>query len=75
MLKENIYTYEKCKEEALKYKSILEFKKCNRTAYGIVCKNKWGPDIYSHMIRPKPTNFKWDYDSCKEEALKYFQYQ
>ena len=62
------WTFERCKEEALKYKTKGEFEK-NSSAYLISCRNNWVNDICSHMIvRP---NKIWTYDKCKKEASKY----
>lgn len=44
-----IWTKEKCKEEALKYESRVEFQRLNRTAYNKAWKNGWLDDICSHM--------------------------
>jgi hypothetical protein len=63
------WTKEKCKEEALKYKTKTDFTKNNSGVYSIVCKNKWIDDVCGHMIvRP---NKIWTYDKCKKESLKY----
>lgn len=63
------WTYERCKEEALKYNTKKDFFKNSVSAYGISIKNGWFKDITSHMIdRP---NKKWTYEKCKEEASKY----
>jgi predicted GIY-YIG superfamily endonuclease len=62
------WTYERCKEEALKYKTKTEF---NVKAPGAVMsarKNGWHDEITSHMIN---VNLYWTYERCKEEALKY----
>ena len=65
------WTYEKCKEEALKYKSRYEFVKTSKGAYESSAKHKWLDDVCSHMIpTQKPTGY-WSYKNCKEEALKY----
>ncbi len=42
------WTYERCKEEALKYKTRGEFS--NRTAYGKIKRNGWN-ELLSHMKR------------------------
>ena len=61
------WTKEKCKEDALKYKSRSEFKK-NSLAYRAAIRNKWIDDICDHMDK---LHKNWDYESCKEEASKY----
>jgi superfamily II DNA or RNA helicase len=70
--KQNGYwTYESCKEEALKYNTRSEFKKGFGGAWGSAEKNGWLDDICSHMVEGKKQNGYWTYERCKEEALKY----
>ena len=65
------WTFEKCKEEALKYRTRYDFKKQSPTAYSKSCKSKWLEDICTHMKEViKPPNY-WNFDRCKEEALQY----
>ena len=66
------WTYERCKEAALNYKTRTEFKKNSPGAFKSSKKNKWCDEICSHMIIPKKQihNY-WIFDKCKEEALKY----
>lgn len=64
------YTYEYCKEIALKYKTRSELKLANPTAFGTIYSNKW-TDLFDHMIRFNLPNGYWTYERCKEEALKY----
>ena len=66
------WTYERCKEEALKYKTRTEFKKNSAGACKSSIVNKWYEEICLHMIIPKKRihNY-WTYERCKEEALKY----
>src|ERR1035437_8214206 len=45
------WTYEKCAEEALKYKTKKEFRENSLSAYDAAKKNKWLDVICSHMIR------------------------
>lgn len=68
---ERIWTKEKCYAEALKYNSKVEFSKGSSSAYSIAKREKWLSDICSHMSRPKVHNFKYTYDVCKTEALKF----
>ena len=44
------WTYDKCKEEALKYSSKIEFKSNCSSAYQVARVNNWLNDICSHMI-------------------------
>lgn len=65
------WTYEACKEEALKYESRIKFSKSNGSAYNSARKNGWLDNICSHMeFIQLPKNF-WNKDRCLEEALKY----
>ena len=65
------WTYENCKEEALKYTTMNDFRHNGKGAYNAAHKNKWTKEITSHMIKTqKPTGY-WTYENCKNEALKY----
>jgi hypothetical protein len=65
------WTFEKCKEEALKYNTRYLFQKNSGSAYNASLKNEWLNDICKHMIKTqKPTSY-WTFDRCKIEALKY----
>lgn len=70
------WTYEKCKEEALKYKYRNEFRKINAGAYNSAWKNKWLDDICVNMKIDKSKR-KWtDVDiefliKNKSNGLKY----
>lgn len=65
----------KCKEEALKYNSRLEFKKKSHTAYKFSLKNKIIDEVCSHMIKIRKLKIikksKYNLEICKQEALKY----
>lgn len=66
----NYWTFEKCKEEALKYKTKKEFEKKSKSAYCIAIKNNWLYVICQHMIIKKRINGYWNnYDNCKKAAL------
>lgn len=65
------WTFDRCKEEALKYNTRYEFQKKSGSAYNVALKNKWLVIICSHMIKTqKPTGY-WTFDRCKKEASKY----
>lgn len=66
----NYWTYEKCKEEALKYETKKELGYHNITVYHIILRNKW-LELLSHMENLKNPISDWTYEKCKEEALKY----
>lgn len=72
LVKPNGYwTFERCKEEALKYNTRVEFQKKSSSAYGTAYKNKWLNSICGHMTIKHLPNGYWTFEKCKEEALKY----
>jgi hypothetical protein len=62
----NQWNFDKCKEDALLYRTKTEYKNNSNTSYRNAIKNGWLNDICSHM---KSYNIKWDYNSCKELFL------
>ena len=64
------WTYERCKEESLKYKTITELQNNCSTAYKIIRENKWN-ELCLHMVSSQKPKGYWTYERCKEEALKY----
>ena len=65
------WSKEKCREEALKYETKIDFQKYSNSAYSKSIRNNWICDICSHMKRPYNKNIKWTFEKCREEALKY----
>ncbi len=65
------WTYEKCQEEAFKYKTKSEFEKGSNSAYIISLRNGWIYKICNHMIDGKKPNGYWTKEKCYEEALNY----
>lgn len=65
------WTFECCKEEALKYKDKTEFKKYSGSAYTIAYKNGWLNEICSHMIKIRKGKHYWTFELCHIEALKF----
>jgi hypothetical protein len=67
------WTYEKCKQEALKYKSRTQWKKCKNGSLHAAKKMGWYDECTAHMV--KLTNQEsagyWTYEKCKQEALKH----
>ena len=63
-------TYDKCKEESLKYKSKYEFIKSSKGAYSSSLKHGWLDEICSHMEIRRKYNI-WNKETCHQEALKY----
>lgn len=60
------WTFEKCKQEALKYTSRSELQKHSSGAYNSARRHGWLDTICGHMTRSL-----WTLDSCRREALKY----
>jgi len=68
------WTYERCKEESLKYELISEFKKKSRSAYNASINNNWIFELSSHMKKPfskKMDKSSWTKETCREIALLY----
>lgn len=67
------WTKEKCRIEALKYKSRTEFQKNSVRAYDKSHKNGWLDELCSHMKLLKLPNGFWknNIEACRAEALKY----
>jgi isopentenyldiphosphate isomerase len=65
------WTKEICKNEALKYTNIKEFRINSHSCYIIASVQKWLDEICSHMIKFKKPNGYWTKDRCLEIALKY----
>ena len=66
------WTFDKCKKEALKYKTRWEFGKNNIGAYKACLKYGWLDEVCSHMSKPKgkPSGY-WTKERCAKEAKKY----
>ena len=62
----SIWTYEKCYEEALKYKTRSEFSKACSSAYIVAKENGWLREYIWIEIK----RGKWNYDTCLELAQK-----
>ena len=65
------WTKEHIHEEALKYKTRMEFKKCNGYAYRVASNNGWLRDVCSHMDVLVVPHGYWTKERIKEETLKY----
>lgn len=61
---------ETCFYEAKKYKSRIELKENNSSAYHAALKNGWLDDFTWFEIKRKPKDY-WNKDTCHEEAKKY----
>lgn len=65
------WTFDKCKEEALKFKNKKEF--CDKSfgAYNKAKSKKWINDICSHMTPLRKPKVNWDFYLCYNESIKY----
>lgn len=67
----NYWNLEKCKQEALKYKTRSEWKLNSGASYNAALRNKWLEECCTHMEEIlKPSGY-WNLENCKQEALKY----
>ena len=66
------WNFERCMQEALKYKIRKEWVKNSGTSYNSSVKNGWLYDCIAHMTqsRNKPNGY-WTLERCQEEALKH----
>ena len=64
------WTYETCKEESKKYKSISEFQKTSSRAYELARRNGWLKE-YEWLEQKQKSKGYWNYETCIEEAKKY----
>jgi predicted GIY-YIG superfamily endonuclease len=66
-----VWTFDKCKDEALKYTNKTDFVKHSSSAYHRAIIEGFLDQICTHMTsRWKPYRF-WSFDQCLKEALKY----
>jgi hypothetical protein len=64
------WTYENCKNVALKCETNYELKNKYSTAYDKINKNDW-IELTSHFIVIQKPKKYWTYEKCKEAALEY----
>lgn len=62
------WTLNKCKKEALKYKTRFEWAKSNISSYSFARKNNWLDECCLHM---KILKKEWSEKKCIQSALKY----
>ena len=70
-MKYKIWTYRKCEEEALKYKTRGEFANNSGSAYAYARRKKILDEVTVHMIWGRKPSGYWIYERCKKEASKY----
>lgn len=61
------WTFERVKNEALKYTTRIDFKKAPNSAYRVAIQKGWLEEVTSHM----PKKVSWTYENVKNEAAKY----
>ena len=69
MKKPNYWTYENCKEEALKYDNKTDFFKKSSGAYDAAYRKGWLGDICIHMIQKRKPNNYWTKERCFKAAM------
>lgn len=62
------WTYEKCKEEALKYNNRITMKEKSPVLYKTIYSNKWNNELLSHM---ELLHKKWTYDEIILVSKRY----
>ena len=63
--------YEKCYEEAKRYKTRTDFEYGSHSAYKVANKNGWLKDYTWFIEKCKPNGYWDNYDNCYNEALNY----
>ena len=66
-----LWSFNKCKEVALKYKTKIAFRNGDLGAYKFAHRTKILDDVCSHMVKNRNDRNYWTYEKCKEESLKY----
>jgi len=66
-----IWTFERVKDEALKYSNRNSFRIGSPSAYISAHRNDWLDEICLHMQDLRKSNGYWNIDRCREEASKY----
>lgn len=69
------WTFEKCRDEALKCKTKTEFNKKFPGGYDKACRESWLSDICSHMVEIKKSNNYYTFEVCKELVSKYTSFK
>ena len=64
------WIYEKCKEEASKYKSKQDFRNHNQGAYNAAYREKWLNEFFPELAC-KPNGYWNVLENCQKEALKF----
>ena len=67
----NYWTFDNCLEDALKFKSKIEWQKNSNSAYNAARFNGWLNDCCMHMMKLRNDDNYWTKEKCLESALKY----
>ncbi|NJO61951.1 MAG: hypothetical protein HC836_28030 [Richelia sp. RM2_1_2] len=63
------WTKESCYNEALKYRTLRDYRVGSERSYRIARDSDWLKEIGLHF--EKIVKIKWTFDKCKNEAMKY----
>jgi len=66
-----IWDKEAVLKDALKYKTISEWRLSGSSAYAVCCKNKWNDEACAHMDNKKKGNGYWTDERVLAESLKF----
>ena len=66
------WTLERCKEEALRYESRVEFMRGSGSAYNVVLRNKWLEEVCSHMEKGADGNHYMVYGIINKRLNKAY---
>lgn len=67
----NFWNKINCLSDALKHKTIKDWKRKSSGAYDASLKHGWYKECTKHMKRPVSHRLKWSMILCKNEAIKY----
>src|ERR1035437_3703169 len=70
MKPKNYWTYEKCKEAALKCETKKELREKYGTVHKLIYKNKW-VELVEHFSEFRKANGYCTYEKCKDVAFKF----
>lgn len=65
------WTFERCRDEAEKYRSRYAFQQGSASAYTIAVKRGWLGEICGHMVPRNSTKIKWTKDTCRAAASEF----
>lgn len=66
-----IYSYEECKERALRYNTRKSLKENEPGIYNKINSKKWGNELFSHMKRLDHREIQYTKEMCKEKISQY----